>query len=103
MNPMQDLFAEPRVAIGKTDTSFEAACAIQPKASMIRGRVLDQITRLGTLGATPSEIAPLIKEHLLNVRPRCTELRDAGEIKDSGKRRRNSRGKKEIVWVAAHV
>ncbi|MGE3333645.1 MAG: hypothetical protein AB7I36_08375 [Rhodospirillaceae bacterium] len=97
---MNDLFADPRVAVGKTDTSFEAACAIQPKASVIRERVLEEIKRLGALGGTPSEIAPRIKELLLNVRPRCTELRAAGAIKDSGKRRRNGRGKNEIVWVA---
>lgn len=99
MNYTPDLFGDPSVAPGKTDTSREAAQAVQPKAATLRAEVLAEIRRLGEVGGTPSEIAARTRIHLLNVRPRTTELKAMGEIADSGKRRKNSRGKNEIVWV----
>lgn len=98
---MPDLFGDPRVAIGKTDTSRAAAEKVQPDAAIIRSRVLRDIRRAGALGATPSETAGRLKLHILSVRPRTTELKDMGDIVDSGKRRRNARGNNEIVWIAA--
>jgi hypothetical protein len=100
MKLLPDLFGDPQVAIGKTDTSLEAARAVQPDATAIRARVLADIRRRGTVGATPSECAQRLKLHILSVRPRTTELKEQGLIVDSKKRRKNSRDNNEIVWVA---
>lgn len=94
-----DLFAESPVAAGKTDTSREAAEAIQSSAATLRARVLAEIRRMAAYGGTATEIAGRTKMTLLNMRPRATELRDQGLIADSGKRRKNRNGKNEIVWV----
>lgn len=83
-----------------TDTSLQAAIEMKPKAEVIRLRVLECLDWAGSQGRTPEEIAARIGETVLNVRPRCTELKEAGKIMDSGIRRKNENGKNTIVWVA---
>jgi hypothetical protein len=50
-------------------------------------------------GATADEIAYALKKHILTVRPRVSELRRMGLIRDSGRRGKNASGHNAIVWV----
>ncbi|MDX2223583.1 MAG: hypothetical protein SFV21_12585 [Rhodospirillaceae bacterium] len=86
---------------GKTDTSAAAARAIEPVAAALRHRCLAALRRAGGKGLTPSECAARLRAIVLSIRPRFTDLKDAGFIRDSGMRRENARGRKEIVWVVA--
>ena len=92
------LFDQP--APGKTDTSAEAAEAIAPKAPRLR-HAINELIRVAPSGLTTSELACMTTAGLLAVRPRCTELRQAGMIIDTGKRRPNLNGRNEIVWASA--
>lgn len=85
---------------GKTDTSAEAAAKIQPVANTLRSKVLAMI-RASAVGFTADEVAAVLSEDILSVRPRCSELARDGVIHDSGERRRNKSGNNQIVWRSA--
>lgn len=70
------------VGYRNTDTSRDAASEIRPKAATIRARVM-------ALLRSPTA-----------ARPRLSELRNAGSVKDSGDRHVSRFGKKIIAWVA---
>ena len=81
------------------DTSREAAEDIADRAGTIRNQVL---AGLYQQELTADECADVLGLSILTVRPRFSELRRMGRIKDTGDRRRNSTsGKKAIVWTAA--
>ncbi len=82
------------------DTSLAAAEAMAARAPGVRELVLAEIEGAGEKGATADEIARWLGLSPLSVRPRCTELAQAGRIRDSGLRRRNDAGNRQIVWVA---
>lgn len=88
--------------VGKTDTSAAAARAISSKANTLRARALDLIRRHSELpvwnGLTADETASLMRESVLAVRPRLSELREDGLIVDSGLRRKNISGNNQIVF-----
>lgn len=50
-------------------------------------------------GLTADEVAGLIGENVLAIRPRITELRDAGLIVASDRRRQSSLGNSSVVWM----
>ncbi len=50
-------------------------------------------------GATPGQLARLIREDEMNVRPRLSELRAKKLVRDSGLRGLTHNGKACIVWV----
>lgn len=79
-------------------TSKEAAKKVELSLTDLRLRVLECISSSG-MGRTGSEIADLLNINLYTAKPRCTELRDAGYIVDSGSVRKNVHGNNEIVWV----
>ena len=81
------------------DTSLAAAEEMAARAPGIRELVLAEIEGAGEEGATADEIARWLGLSPLSVRPRCTELAHAGAIRDSGRRRRNEQGNRQIVWV----
>jgi hypothetical protein len=83
----------------KTDTSKAAASKISPLAPMLRQQVLDAIEAAGDNGLTADEIAKKLKLAVTSTRPRTTELKLKGKIKDSGTRRKNAGGCSSIVWV----
>lgn len=85
----------------QADTSVAAAEAIAPRVENIRADVLKAITRNGAYGLTADEAAMVLGLTPFTTRPRCTELKALGFIKDSGGRRVNASGKRAIVWVAA--
>jgi len=81
-------------------TSKEAANKINSRGRTrkLRKKTLDAIRRKGSYGATPEEIAEILSESILSIRPRFTELKLLKEIEDSGDRRRNSFGSNTKVW-----
>lgn len=96
---MQNMKITAPFAAGNT-ASREAAEQIQHRLTGIRAQVFDYIAGRARQGATGQEIADGLGILSLTVKPRCTELRDAGYIRDSGEMRKNSNGRNETVWVA---
>jgi predicted ArsR family transcriptional regulator len=97
-------FADSRVGLRRqtTDTSREAADRIAPSTDYLRGKVLETLAQRGAL--TADECAAFLCIDKLSIRPRFTELREAGLIRDTGARRANASGRRAIVWsrTAAH-
>ena len=85
-------------AVGKTDTSYEAAEAVDHKTWMTR--VLNAVRERPS---TMSEIALAYGVYPTTTRPRGSQLKELGFIKDSGLRRRNQFGRNEIVFEACPV
>tara|TARA_R100001086_G_scaffold238543_1_gene163371 strand:+ start:1012 stop:1368 length:357 start_codon:yes stop_codon:yes gene_type:complete len=79
-----------------TDTSFYAADAIAPKASTLREMCKSVFLVEDSL--TADEVADVLGQSILSIRPRITELSRLDFLEDSGDRRPNSSGKKAIVW-----
>lgn len=83
-----------------TDTSIAAADSVASSAPRLQAMVLTAIRDAGDRGMTTNEIA----EHLMidkgTVQPRTSELRQKGDIRDSGARRANDSGRRAIVWVS---
>jgi hypothetical protein len=65
----------------------------------LQGMVLRTIGDAGPEGATGDEIAERLDWEKFRVRPRTSELRVAGKIVDSGKRRKSAAGISSIVWI----
>lgn len=78
--------------------SKDAAQKTAGRAGELRGRVMDEITRAGFLGITADEVAANLKETVLSVRPRLSELRKAEQIEPTGERRTNASGMTATVW-----
>jgi hypothetical protein len=49
-------------------------------------------------GLTSDEVADLMNESILSIRPRVSELRAQGKIKSTGKRRKSVNGNGATVW-----
>lgn len=75
-----------------TDTSFEAAESINAHTL----REMAMVT-LATRASTADECATANGISVLAMRPRLSELKRMGKIKDTGLRRLNTSGKKAIV------
>ena len=109
MSPHPDLF-EPSLrdldtvppAPGKTDTSQEAADYVAPKLTGLRKGVYEAVAAAASDGITPERIADEQDIWLYTVKPRLTELKQAGLVVDSGRRQENSRGRNEIVYITHH-
>lgn len=83
------------------DTSIAAAEAIAPVLGRLQQSVLSVIREAGAYGQTGDEIAAKLGMERWACRPRTSELRRKGLIRDSGRRRLNSTGKMAIVWIEA--
>ena len=79
-------------------TSEAAADSMKPKAAGLRGRVL---AVLHHADMTADECAQVLNKSVLSIRPRLTELKEAGQIEDTGIRRENLSGRNAIVWRLA--
>lgn len=75
--------------------AYEATREIAKEMSRV---VLDLLTA-NPDGLTCDEMAERTGELILSVRPTCTQLRQGGKIKDSGRTRINQNKKYSIVWV----
>lgn len=81
------------------DTSMEAADHIEPRAPLLRDRVLASVEAAGRDGATVVETANREGLDRMSIQPRFTELYLAGKITDSKRRRKNPSGVNAIVWI----
>lgn len=80
-------------------TSQEAADKTKRRAPLLRNLCLDLL--IASTGLTADEVAGRAGFSVLSIRPRLTELRALGLIKDSGERRKNASGHRAAVWVVA--
>lgn len=94
MNQLNLNYSAPQP--GRTDTSAAAAAKIAPKLRDLHDQILDHLALVGD--ASASETALAFGMDKLSIRPRMTELRKWGLIRDSGKRRPNSWGNNEICF-----
>lgn len=78
-------------------TSRDAAEGIAPKAANLRDRVLECLRRKAM---TPEEVARELKEDILNVRPRFSQLSAKSLIENTGQRRKARGGRMAAVWKA---
>lgn len=81
-----------------TDTSIAALHSIATVSTVLRDECL---ARIRQKPQTADQCASILGQSVLAVRPRFTELRNAGLIHDSGVRDLNVSGRRAIVWVAA--
>ena len=81
------------------DTSRQAADAVAPFASSIRARVLAVISDSGPSGSIGDDVAEHLDLLVYQVRARISELRAAGLIADSERRRIGVSGRSGVVWV----
>ena len=94
---MTDLF-DYMPALGKTDTSREAALKLIPELPRMRRMVYEGYT----IPSTASEVAKRVGMSILSSRPRTTELLQQKLIEDTGERRENEWGNNEIVFKRVH-
>jgi hypothetical protein len=81
---MTDLFDQPTLHRGSTDTSQAAADAMDAGGvGSLRRAVYDAIRYAGTLGLTTREASDVVCWKYEGVQPRTSELRDNGYIRDS--------------------
>jgi predicted ArsR family transcriptional regulator len=80
--------------------SQDAAKAISGKANRMRAAVLAKIAQ-NPAGATADEIAHELGLSVLSVRPRVSELKRSGEIRQTTMRRKNESGMTATVWQLA--
>lgn len=78
------------------ETSEAAACAMEPRAGLLREQVL---MLLQQHDLTADECAKMLRKSILAIRPRFSELAAQHEILDSGARRRNDSDRAAIVWT----
>jgi predicted ArsR family transcriptional regulator len=96
---MADLFTYPDHPGSKArDTAAQAAEEMAEMAPILRARCLAVLERSN--GLTADEVAGRLGLSILSVRPRISELTRLGKVRDSGDRRRNTSGKRAIVWAA---
>lgn len=77
--------------------SVDAADKIAPRAETLRDRALDVIRKAPS---TADEVAALLNETVLAIRPRITELNKLNKIIKTNERRANKSGVKATVWKA---
>lgn len=83
------------------DTSRKAAVYVAERVNALRGRSFAVVSAAGSYGRTADEVADILDETVLSIRPRFTELLRLGKIRDSGQRRKNESGRSAKVWIAA--
>ena len=89
----------PESAGFKTEgTSRLAAESIKISAKTLREYVLRTLINHPD-GMTTDECASFLRESLLSIRPRFSELLNRGMIQDSGRRRSNHSGRFATVWI----
>lgn len=85
---------------GTAETGREAAAAIAPKLGRLQRLALDLVSARAAQGITPEEACDLSGEQRVSLQPRFSELREKGQIVDSGRRRQNPSSRKNaVVWV----
>lgn len=87
-----------------TDTSEAAAEFITPHCGRLQKLFLEAVRASGERGATSDEVAVTLEIDHCTARPRATELKRKGLIRDSGMRRAFGRSKtRSVVWIATET
>lgn len=81
------------------DTSVAGAEFIADKLPKLQADVFGVVSAAGWCGATGDETAAILEWPCHRVRPRTSELKNAGRIVDSGRRRLSQAGVASIVWI----
>lgn len=82
------------------DTSRAAAALAEPRAGTNRAKALAALRSAGQGGLTDFELADATGVAQTSIGVRRKELRDAGYVTDSGRRRPAPSGTPAIVWIA---
>ena len=90
---------EPSALPPWTNTRRQSFDRIGPVAGRIASRVFAAIYTAGADGRTDEEVAVILGMKESTTRARRVELRDAGLVIDSGRRRRTSSGRAAAVWA----
>lgn len=93
-----DLFSPETATRVTRATSREAMRASEKRAPNLRTRIWRVLDQGGP--RTPDEVADLLAESVLSVRPQFTLLTKENRIADTGQRRRNDSGRDAMVWRA---
>ena len=80
-------------------TSKAAAEAVRPKTPSYRAGIVGFVKGRGHQGATNEELCEELGIKLQTVCPRVLELREMGELVDSGRTRETRSKRKAVVWV----
>ena len=83
-----------------SETSREAAEAIEPDLGTLRGRVLAHIRECGPRGATDDEVQVALRMNPSTERPRRVELWERGWVFRTDQTRPTRSGRKATVWMA---
>lgn len=86
-----------------TDTEIAAAKSVKPQVTKLRMDVFRFIAERGNWGATGWEIYNRTGIWIYTVKPRITELKKLDLIIDNAQRRKNERGRDEIVYVLSRT
>lgn len=96
-------FKSPMTGRNHPETSYEAAEKASDAAASLRRRVFAFISCCGEEGATAHEVHEYFQLDKNSTSPRITELKQAGFIIDSGRRRASENCGRSIVWVDSNV
>ena len=86
-----------------SETSQAAAQAIEPHLGKLQRTVYQYFVAQRVAGATDEEIQQFCCMGASTERPRRCELVEKGLIKDSGRTRPTSSGRKATVWILADM
>ena len=99
MPDLFDLPPAPRMpGYKERTTSREAALRIAGEAHTMRGEVLQAFRDVWPAGLTADEAAAMVGRSVLAIRPRISEIKDAGQIEATESRRKNASGMSARVW-----
>ena len=90
-----------RARCDTAETRREAGRSIDAHLQRLQAAVLGFVEERGPRGATDEEIRLGLELSGDTARARRCELRDAGLIVDSGRRRKTRTGRRAVVWVSA--
>jgi predicted ArsR family transcriptional regulator len=100
MSRMSELIYPDAPGFKVAGPSEQAAEAMGSTANKKRAAVLAQFATYPA-GATADEIAKDLNLSVLSIRPRVSELKRMGKIKETGGRRKNESGMTATVWRIA--
>ena len=84
-------------------TSAAAAESMAQSAPVLRDRVLAYLKQCGYAGSTPDACAEELGETVLAIRPRFTELKHAGKIRETKLTEKNASGRSASVYMHADL
>jgi hypothetical protein len=82
----------------QSPTSKAAAKAAKPAAGTHRANVLAMLAKVGAMGLTDEQMQDILDMNPSTQRPRRIELVRSGHVKDSGRKRNTTSGRKATVW-----